>query len=123
MNMDEAGETPIPPQLKEPEIPNNQEVPPAGMTKEAWEKMNLTWGMLESLLEPPSGRVKEAAAGDKGMEKILSMTEGLLKAGEKMGMQSDKVLSSMQEINADIKLKGPSVPSQSTPPTTPAPSK
>jgi hypothetical protein len=84
-------------------VPQEKAVRPEGMTEEAWQKMNLLWGMVQSLDNPPSAKVKEAAPGDNGMQAILSMTEGLIEAGEKLGMPSDKITSALQTI---LKPKG-----------------
>lgn len=124
--MSEADSGEITPQVQpEPVIPSNPEtIPPAGMTKEAWEKMNLTWGLLEGLIEPPSARVIEAAAGDQSMAGILSMADGLLKAGERMGMSSDRVLSTLGEIRvSSTNPDRPQTTSEPTPPTIPTPGK
>jgi len=83
-----------------------QETPgrPEGMTEAAWQKMNLLWGMVESLENPPSEAVQAAAPGDEGIQTILSMTEGLMQAGEKLNMPSDKVSEALRNI---LKPKAP----------------
>lgn len=78
--------------------PAEKPVKPEGMTDEAWEKMNLVWGMIQKLEAPPSPKVQEAAPGDKSMQAILSMTEGLMETGEKLGMPADKVSSALQTM-------------------------
>lgn len=77
--------------------PQSSEIP-TGMSKEAWEKMNLTWGIIEALNSPPSEKAQHVAGGDKFMESIFQMTEGILKAGERMGMHADDIQSTVQSV-------------------------
>ncbi len=79
-------------------VPSEAPKKPEGMTDEAWNKMNLMWGMIQGLDNPPSTRVQEAAPGDSKMQAILSMTEGVIQAGEKLGLPSDKTSSTLQTI-------------------------
>lgn len=51
-------------QNKTPKTPEK----PAGMSEEAWERMNLVWGAIKGLLTPPSENAKQATAGDKSMD-------------------------------------------------------
>lgn len=120
--MSETQPKPVQPEQKRPEGP------PAGMTQEAWQRMQLTWGMIEALTGEPSQRVKDAAQGDMGMEAVLAMTEGLLKAGGKMGIQSDEIVSSIPKILPDKPVLGvnstplpPGTNPESTAPQAPVP--
>ena len=106
MNEQTEGSTPEQ-LLKKPEKPE-------GMSQEEWERMSILWGAIKGLTSPPSEVAQQAAGGDKGMEAIFQMTEGILKAGEELGMPAAKIQLTIEKT---FEPKEKTSPPQSTIPT------